>query len=303
MDRRATNRGDELHAPDLFLIGAEVLSIRLQYCIGPEKEAAECRAETHAKRGQDLFDAGRWRADSELLRASVAAYREALRDLKAKTYAWTDAHMQMGSALGQLSEQGSGDAKRALLRQALGEYETAAGAVDPASQSTWAMINQNVCSIRQPLAAMDKDRAETKRAIEECEKARVYYAKNDEKTNEAAAHYNMARAYEKLAAWDQDEAAALAAVDHVRRTVTLYADDGVVMSRAFGQVHLADALIDAHEFAAKRSDEESREKSRALVAEARASLEAAEPILRAAKATGYLESLETVRRRLPRGTL
>jgi hypothetical protein len=303
LNRRAANRGDALHAPDLFLIGAEVMSVHLLYCTGNAKEAANCRADTNTQRGQDLFDAGRWRADTELLRGSIAANREALRDTEEKSDDWVELRARIGSALGQLSEQTSGDAKRALLRQALDEYELAASAVDPSSQSTWAMINQNVCSIRQPLAAMDQDRANTRRAIEECEKARVYYEKHREKTNEAAANYNMARAYEKLAAWDQDEAVALAAVDHVRRTVQLYTDDGVVMSRAFGQVHLADALIDANEFAARRSDEEGCEQSRALVAEARASLDAAEPILRAAKATGYLESLARVRRRLPRGTL
>jgi hypothetical protein len=73
------------------------------------------------------------------------------------------------------------------------------------------------------------------------------------------------------------------------------------MSVAFGRVHLADALIDASEFVQKRSDNESREMRRALIGEARASLDAAEPVLRDAKAAGYLASLDTTRRRLGRG--
>jgi hypothetical protein len=66
----------------------------------------------------------------------------------------------------------------------------------------------------------------------------------------------------------------------------------------FGQVHLAEALAGAAEFARKRHD--GLDQSRALLAEARASLEAAEPILRAAEATGYLERLESARHRVDR---
>jgi hypothetical protein len=111
----------------------------------------------------------------------------------------------------------------------------------------------------------------------------------------------MARAFEKLAEWDHDEAAAFQAVSHVRRSVQLYTEDHATMSVAFSQVHLAGALLDAFEFVQKRDDDDSRETRRALIAEARDSLNAAEPILRDAKATGYLASLDTTRRRLPRG--
>jgi hypothetical protein len=85
----------------------------------------------------------------------------------------------------------------------------------------------------------------------------------------------------------------------VRRSVQLYTEDGATMSVAFSRVHLAGALIDASEFAQRREDDDSRETRRALIAEARDSLNAAEPVLRDAKATGYLASLETTRRRLP----
>jgi len=162
----------------------------------------------------------------------------------------------------------------------------------------WALINQNVCSIRQPLAGIETDRAGTKRAIEECEKARDFYQTRREKTNEAAAHYNMARAYEKLAQWDQDEASAMRAVEHVRRTVQLYTEDKAVLSAAFGRVHLAEALTDAGDFAKKRRQDDGEERSRALFAEARASLDAAEPVLRRAQANGYLERLKDARARL-----
>jgi tetratricopeptide (TPR) repeat protein len=161
-----------------------------------------------------------------------------------------------------------------------------------------ALINQNVCSIRQPLAAIEKDRGGIGRAIEECEKARDYFARRNEKTNEAAAHYNMARAYEKLAQWDQDEATAMRAVEHVRHTVQLYTEDGAALSVAFGQVHLAQALMDAGDFAKKRRQDGGEERARALFAEAHASLDAAEPILRRAQAHGYLERLTDARARL-----
>jgi hypothetical protein len=300
LNARTAMRGDRLHEPDLFLLAAEVMAVRTQYCDGEERAAAKCRGSAHKKRGDNLFDAGRWRADARLLRASIEANREALRELGDKSGDWLDLHARIGDALAQLSEQETGGARRALLRQALDEYEIVAGPVRSGGGSTAAMINQNVCSIRQPLAALDKDRANTRLAIEECEMARAYYAKNEEKTNEAAAHYNMARALEKLADWDQDEAAALEAVDHVRRTVQLYAEDEVTLSVAFGRVHLADALVDASALVQKRADDASRARARAMRTEARESLDAAEPVLRAAKAAGYLASLEQVRRRLGR---
>lgn len=298
---RGSDQGDRLHAPDLYLIGAEAMAVRVKYCTEEDaKKAARCRMNVNMRRGENLFDAGRWRADVKLLRAGIAAYREALVDAPDKSDDWTELHARIGSALAQLSEREDGDARRALLRQALDEYEIAGRGDDASTSSTAAMINQNVCSIRQPLAGLNMDRAETKRAIAECEKARVYYAKSEEKTNEAAAHYNMARAFEKLATWDQDEAAAFQAVSHVRRTVQLYTEDRATMSVAFSRVHLAGALIDASEFLQKRDDDDSRETRRALIAEARDNLNAAEPILRDAKAAGYLESLDTTRRRLPR---
>jgi hypothetical protein len=107
------------------------------------------------------------------------------------------------------------------------------------------------------------------------------------------------------------------AVEHVRRTVQLYADDHAVLSRAFGQVHLAEALIHAADLAGKAggqgkppenayahaqpdTSDNNQERRRALLAEARASLDDAEPVLRAAEARGYLERLESARRRLGR---
>lgn len=295
---RTSTQADRLHEPDLFLLGAEAMAAAVHYCGREEGEAAGCRASANMTRGENLFDAGRWRADTRLLYASIAAHRDALRDTPDRSDDWVELHARIGSALAQLSERESGAARRTLLRQALDEYELAASAVDPESRWTWAMINQNICSIREPLATLDMDRANIRRSIEECEKARAHYAEYGDKTSEAAAHYNMSGAFEKLADWDQDETAALAAVEHARRAVGLYAESGVTLSVAFGQVKFARTLIDASAFASSRPDEESRAKSRALLAEARASLDAAEPILRSAKATGYLQSLTYVRSRL-----
>jgi hypothetical protein len=285
-----------LHAPDYFLIAAEGMAVRVQYCGG--KKGVECRTASHARRGQSLSDAGRWRADANLLSAGIAAYREALHDVEAESSTWIELHTLIGSTLAQLSERYEGEARRPLLRQALDEYE-AASALDPSQAWRWALIHQNVCSIRQPLAAIDVDRASTRRAIEECEKARVYYAARNERTNEAAAHYNAARAEGRLAEWDHDEAAAVRAVEHVRRTVQLCGEDNAILSRAFGQVHLAQALLRASDLArTPHENDDARERSRALLAEARASLREAEPILRNAQAKGYLEEFAKVRSRL-----
>lgn len=290
-------RADEVNDPDLFLIGAEALALRAQYCAVDTREAAACRAATHKLRGEHLFDAGRWRGDAKLLRQSTGAYRQALNDTAAKSDEWVTLHARLGDALAQLSERES-EERRGLLRAALDEYELAQPFVDPDGRWTVAMFNQNICSIRQPLAALDRDRVGTRRAIDECEKARAHYAEIHDKSSEAAAHYNMARALEKLADWDQDEDAALAAVEHVRQTVRLYSEDKVTLSVAFGRVHLADALTDASAFPARRGDGESQAKSRAMREEARASLDAAEPVLTEAKAAGYLSSLARVRQRL-----
>ena len=289
---------EPLHAPDLFLVGAKAMELRVRYCEGDD--AATCRREAHMKRGQSLFDAGRWRADADLLRAGIAAYREALSQTEVNSSEWVELRTLIGSSLGQLSERFEGEARRPLLRAALDEYELARSAADPSDHSTWAMINQNVCSIRQPLAGLDRDRANTRLAIEECDKARAYYAESKEKTNEAAAHYNAARAEERLAEWDRDEAAAMRAVEHVRRTVQLYEEDDAMLSRAFGQVHLAEALLLANDFVKGRNHGEGKEQSRALLTEARQSLDDAEPILRRAQARGYLERHTAARRQLDR---
>jgi len=294
---RATSLVDRLHAPDYYLLGAEVMAAHLQFCTG--EKAAACRRDTHEDRGLHLSGAGRWRGDADLLRAGIAAYREALKDAPEKSSNWVDLLTHVGSALGQLSERTDDTrVRRTLLREALQEYLRASGAVNQDERSTWAMINQNVCSIRQPLAALDQNRYGSREAIAECEKARAYYEERGEKTNEAAAHYNMARAYERLAEWDRDETSAMQAVAHVRRAVALYGEDNATMSQAFGRIHLAEALMDAGDLARNRRDGDERHK--ALFAEASASLDAAEPILRKAQADGYLERLDSARRRAGR---
>jgi hypothetical protein len=287
-----TSSADRMHAPDFYLLGAEAMALRVIFCDGAH--AASCRVKAHSRHGQDLFDAGRWRANADLLRAAIAAYREALRDAVPKSADWIDLHTLIGSAFGQLSEQQDDPGKRASLQEALDEYKLAGAAVDQSDEGTWALINQNVCSIRQPLAAMDRDRINTNRAIEECEKARAFYAAHGDMTEEAAAHYNMARAFERLAEWDRDEAAAMRAVEHVRQTVRLYGEDHAILSRAFGQVHLAEALLNAADFATSKADRG------ALITEARASLDDAEPVLREAQARGYLDRLASARSRLGR---
>jgi hypothetical protein len=295
LSARATSVADRLHAPDYYLLGAEMMAAHLQFCTGDK--AAACRRDSHENRGLHLSGAGRWRGDADLMRAGIAAYREALKDAAEKSSDWVDLLTHVGSALAQLSERTDDTrVRRTLLREALQEYVRASSAVKENDRSTWAMINQNVCSIRQPLAALDQNRWGTREAIAECEKARAYYEDRGEKTNEAAAHYNMARAYERLAEWDRDEASAMQAVVHVRRAVALYGEDNATMSQAFGRIHLAEALMDAGDLARTRKDGDERHKE--LLAEANASLDAAEPVLRKAQASGYLDRLESVRRRV-----
>jgi hypothetical protein len=298
LDVVAPGLAEPLHAPDFFLITAEAVAVRVLYCDG--EDAARCRRESHARRGQDLLDAGHWRADASLVRAGIAAYREALRETAAGSPEWVELHTSIGNGLAQLSEQYAGPARLPLLREALDEYELAGAAADPADRSTWARINQNLCSIRQPLAAIDRDRADMRRAMAECDQARAYYQERDEKSREAAALYNTARAEGSFADWDRDEAAAIRAVEHVRRTVQLHARDGAALSRAFGQIHLAEALLFASNLVDAQPADAGRQRSRAMMVEAQASLDAAEPILREAQARSYLERLTAARGRLDR---
>jgi len=301
---RVAVRGDAVSAPDLYLIAAEALALRTHYCSGNAEQVASCRASANMKRGEHLFDAGRWRADANLLQASIAASRAALRDLAETSSDVVDVRARIGDALSQMSELKEVGARRALLRQALDEYALALGAVDasaspaPLREANEAMIYQNVCAIRQPLAALDKDRENTQRAIAECEKSRAYYVETHDRVSEAGAHYNIARALENIAEWEQDDAAALAAVEHVRRSVQLYVEADAKLSIAFARVHLAEALLGAHAFVRDRSDDASQAKARAYLTEARENLDAAEPALRDAKATGYLAALKRARRRL-----
>jgi hypothetical protein len=135
LDTRATYLAEPLHEPDFYLIGAEAMAAHVILCAG--KDAPSCRRKSHSARGRDLFDAGRWRADAELLRASIAAYREALRDAAAKSKNWVELHTLIGSALAQLSEQVETPARAGLLREALAEYEEASTAVRPDAEWTW----------------------------------------------------------------------------------------------------------------------------------------------------------------------
>ena len=172
LDARAADLAEPLRAPALYLVGAEALAAHAPFCTG--ENAARCRVETHSKRGQRLTAAGRWRGDADYLHAGIAAYREALDDAAAKSPDWVELHILIGSALARLSEQMvDRRATRVLLRQALDEYRRAAGAVEPENRSTRALINRNVCSIRQTLAGLEIDRLGTRRAIEECDKART----------------------------------------------------------------------------------------------------------------------------------
>src|SRR5262249_33729490 len=195
LNRRLHPIADQL-APELYLIGAEAMEAHLNYCTG--EDAAACRVHSHWARGENLAAAGRWRADAGSLRAGIAAYREALRDVPDQSKGWIELHTLIGSALAQLSENVDQRGSATLLLQALQEYVLATRAVGPSAQATWAMINQNVCSIREPYAAISKDRAGIQLAIEECEKAGAYYREQGEKSNEAAAHHNMARGYARL---------------------------------------------------------------------------------------------------------
>jgi hypothetical protein len=97
-----------------------------------------------------------------------------------------------------------------------------------------------------------------------------------------------------LAEWDSDEQASARAVDLTRDCVRLYGEAQVPMSRAFGQVHLGEALTAAGNIA----EHHQAGSGKPLYQEARAALDEAEPVLRAANAARYLANLQTARRAL-----
>jgi tetratricopeptide (TPR) repeat protein len=132
------------------------------------------------------------------------------------------------------------------------------------------------------------------RAIDDLTHALESYKEAEDSNRQAAAAYNLARAYGSIAEWDGDETAAARAVELTRDCVRLYGEAQVPMSRAFGQIHLAEALTAEGDIAEHRR----KGTGKPLYEEARAALNEAEPVLRSANAAKYLGNLATARQAL-----
>jgi hypothetical protein len=289
IDTRVPFLADRLSDPTLFLIGVEATATLAELCAGAP---AECRASANRHRGLDLMHAGRWLGQQDRLSAAIEAFRDALPDVDLHGQDWINLHAYVGSALSYISEL-EPERRQSLLEQALAEYNEAERAIDPAMAGRQGPIEVNECSIREPLAALTGNREMLARAIEQCRYGVEFYEKvKDGIDQAAAAHYNLASAFRDLARWDRDKEAARQAVEHSRRSLELYDSEGAALSVAFARVGLAVSLVAASRLA-------DRDAVRQLFDEARSNLDLAEPVLRQANATHYLEQLAKVRLDLP----
>jgi tetratricopeptide (TPR) repeat protein len=286
IDTRVPFLADRLGDPTPFLIGVEATATLATLCAGAP---AECRASADRHRGLDLMHAGRWLGQQDLLGAAVEAFRNALPAVRLHSQDWINLHAYVGSALSYISEL-EPERRQSLLEQALAEYDAAERAIDRTTDGMQGPIEVNECSIREPLAALTGDREMLTRAIEQCRYGVEFYEKVKDGINQAGAHYNLASAFRDLARWDRDQEAARHAVEHSR--LELYDSAGAALSVAFARVGLATSLVAASRLA-------DRDAARPLFDEARNHLDLAEPVLRQANATHYLEQLATVRRDLP----
>jgi len=219
--------------------------------------------------------------------------------MDARSPKWVSLQTGLGSTLAQLSEsQTDRTAKRLFLQEALDTYEAVSKVVPSSATSTWAMIHQNMCSIREPLAGVDRDRDALKQAIEECKAAATYYASHDQGENEAASHHNLGRAYGRLVEWDKDDIAATRAIDEWRKAAALYQLAGRNLSFALSQTNLAEALLDKRELLVQEGGANRLAIARLYYQEAKTKLDAAESVLTEAKSKKYLEIVARARERL-----
>lgn len=282
---------EPLHDSTMFLLGAEAAAPLLRFCGGDER-ATKCRQDANERSGTALEDAGRWLGRADLLQQAALAYRGALEELKTGSYDWIHRHTDIGDALSYEAELEPRAEKIATLKAALDEYDLVIAADPSAQDEDW--IRQNRGSILQPLADLQHDRPMMERAIDDLAQALESFRKDEDANRQAAASYNLARAYGSIAEWDGDETAAARAVELTRDCVRLYGEAQVPMSRAFGQIHLAEALTTEGDIAEHRR----KGTGKPLYEEARAALNEAEPVLRAANAAKYLDNLATARQAL-----
>jgi tetratricopeptide (TPR) repeat protein len=286
-----THLAEPLHDSTMFLIEIEAAAPLLRFC-GSDEKAAECRRDANERSGSALADAGRWLGRADLLQQAALSYRGALEGLKTGSYDWIHRHTDIGDALSYESEFEPRAEKIATLKAALDEYDLVIAADPSAQNEDW--IRQNRGSILQPLANLNHDRPMMERAIDDLTQALESFRKDEDANRQAAASYNLARAFGSIADWDGDETAAARAVELTRDCVRLYGEAQVPMSRAFGQIHLAEALTTEGDIAEHRR----KGTGKLLYEEARAALNEAEPVLRAANAAKYLDDLARTRRTL-----
>jgi tetratricopeptide (TPR) repeat protein len=286
-----THLAEPLHDSTMFLIEIEAAAPLLRFC-GSDEKAAECRRDANERSGSALADAGRWLGRADLLQQAALSYRGALEGLKTGSYDWIHRHTDIGDALSYESEFEPRAEKIATLKAALDEYDLVIAADPSAQNEDW--IRQNRGSILQPLANLNHDRPMMERAIDDLTQALESFRKDEDANRQAAASYNLARAFGSIADWDGDETAAARAVELTRDCVRLYGEAQVPMSRAFGQIHLAEALTTEGDIAEHRR----KGTGKPLYEEARAALYEAEPVLRAANAAKYLDDLARTRRML-----
>lgn len=299
---RAAGLAETSGRPELFSVAAEVMGLRATYCIDGNHD---CRVAALWAQANDLSDAGRWKGDPALLLAAIAVYRRGIDGTDERSPKWVSLQTGLGSALAQLSEsQTDRTAKRNFLQEALDIYEAVSNVVPSSAASSWAMIQQNMCSIREPLAGVDRDRNTLKKAIEECKAAATYYASHNQGENEAAAHHNLGRAYGRLVEWDKDDIAATQAIDEWRKAAALYQSAGQNLSFALSQTNLAEALLDKRELLVQKGGASQLAIAHLYYQEAKTKLDAAESVLTEAKSKKYLAIVARVRERLdavPRG--
>jgi tetratricopeptide (TPR) repeat protein len=281
---------EPLHDSTMFLIGAEAATPLPIFCGG--EKAVECRRDANERLGTSLEDGGRWLGRADLLHQAALAYRRGLEGLDPGSSDWTHRHTDIASALSYEAEHEPPEGKIATLKDALAEYDLVT-ATDPSTEQ-WDWIRQNRGSILEPLADLQHDPKLMARAVDDLTWALESFKKDQDASRQAAASYNLARAYSVLAEWDNDEQSAMRAVELTRDCARLYGEAQVPMSKAFGQIQLAEALTAAGDIA----ERQHAGSGKPLYDEARIALNEAEPVLRTAQATRYLANLESARRAL-----
>ena len=263
-----------------------------------KQDRDRCQSDRFFDQGVALEAYARWKSQPSFYREAIGAFHKALQvtSKDRDPSKWGYLHNAIGNEMAYLSEwEADSLAKRTLLRNALDEYNSVVVTIDAnGDKKLNAVLHQDICAAIAPLAALDADANEYRRAVHECDAA--YVAARAVGYDEVAAGslVNSGDALSSLAELEHDSTTAEQAVAKLRQA----ADDGYYQKEPLGRAFAQGKLADALSIQAELQERAEKGSGRPAVAEAMSLLDAVEPLFKNAGNTQYLENAAATRKRL-----